>query len=190
MTCGLCCFLKTADGRGHGAGLESAEAGGRPLPGRAAELHRPHQLLAGLHPGSHSGSGGSLRHTPPTKVSLVVFAVAHPFYCARSRRHSSFFAFQVSGGLHHGHPQPGLHTPFLSVSLPRAAGNARELPGRLDALPFSHLPGDSGPLSLRLSGLPTHRPAGLPMLAALLEHPVLEVNGRHMGLMATLLERD
>lgn len=70
MTCGLCCFLKAADGRGHGAGLEGAEAGGRPLPGRAAELHRPHQLLPGLHPGSDSGACGCLRHTPPAKVSL------------------------------------------------------------------------------------------------------------------------
>uniref|UniRef100_A0AAQ4Q0H4 GPI-anchor transamidase component GPAA1 n=1 Tax=Gasterosteus aculeatus aculeatus TaxID=481459 RepID=A0AAQ4Q0H4_GASAC len=65
------CLLKAADGSGHGAGLEGAEAGGRALPGRAAGLHRAHQLLPGLHPGSHAGARGRLRHAQRAKVTRL-----------------------------------------------------------------------------------------------------------------------
>lgn len=119
--------------------------------------------------------------------SPVLFFPLHTCFSAPAETPPFFFTFQGPGGLHHGRPQPGLHAPLLSVSLPRAAGNACELPGRLDALPFSHLPGDPGPLSVRLTGLPAGRPAGLPVLAALLEHPLLEVDVR---LVKTLWERN
>lgn len=64
----LSCLLKAPVRRGDGAGLESAEAGSCAVSGCAAGLHRPHQLLPGLHPGPHTGSCGCLRHTPRTKV--------------------------------------------------------------------------------------------------------------------------
>lgn len=126
----------------------------------------------------------------PTGQSQSLVFLSRIRFCAHRCETSLFFffAFQGSLSLHHGHPQPGLHAPFLSVFLPRAAGNACELPGGLDALPVSHLTGDPGPLSLWLSGLPTHCPTGLPMLAAFLEHPLLEVNGSHLGLMKTVGE--
>lgn len=63
-----CRLSKAPVRRGDGAGLESAEAGGCAVPGCAAGLHRPHQLLPGLHPGSHPGARGCLRHTARTKV--------------------------------------------------------------------------------------------------------------------------
>ena len=62
--------MQAAGGRGHGAGLEGAEAGGRAVPGRAAGLHRPHQLLPGLHPGAHPGAAGRLHHAPRAQVSI------------------------------------------------------------------------------------------------------------------------
>lgn len=64
--CLWCCGLKASDGRGDGAGLESAEAGGCAVPGCAAGMHRPHQLLPGVHPGSHPGASGCPGHTTPT----------------------------------------------------------------------------------------------------------------------------
>lgn len=64
----LCCLLKAAVRRGDGAGLEGVEAGGCAVPGCAPGLHRPHQFLPGLHPGSHSGARGCFRHTPRAKV--------------------------------------------------------------------------------------------------------------------------
>lgn len=86
-----------------------------------------------------------------------------------------FLPFQGSDSLHPRHPQPSLHTPFLRLCVPRTAGNADHFPGRLAALPLSHLTGDSGPLPLRFSGVPAHRPAGLSLLAAFLEYPFLEI---------------
>uniref|UniRef100_A0A8D3C895 GPI-anchor transamidase component GPAA1 n=2 Tax=Scophthalmus maximus TaxID=52904 RepID=A0A8D3C895_SCOMX len=142
-------------GEGDGAGLAGAEAGRGALPGRAVGLHRPHQLLPGLHPGSHPGARGRLRHTSRPKGFV---------------------------GFHLGHPQPGLHAPLFRVFLPRATGNARQLPGWLGALPFRHLAGHPGPRAVRLSGLPTDRPVGLSLLAALLEHPLLEVDASQAGL--------
>lgn len=71
-----------------------------------------------------------------------------------------------------------MHAPLFCLFLPRAAGNACQLHRRLDALPIGHLAGHPGPLPVRLSGLPTHSPAGLSLLAAFLEHPLLEINAK------------
>lgn len=76
-----------------------------------------------------------------------------------------------------------MYSPLLCLFLPRAAGNARQLPGGLAALPVSHLSGHPRSLPVRLSGLPTHSPADIPMLAAFLEHPFLEINASRTGLL-------
>lgn len=76
----LCWLFQAPVRRGNGAGLESAEAGGCAVPGCAAGLHRPHQLLPGVHPGSHPGARGCLQHTPPTKVIQAVWLL-HLLYC-------------------------------------------------------------------------------------------------------------
>lgn len=130
---------------------------------------------------------------PTGQSQPLVFFLLHICFAhtsVRPHRPSSSFALQGPPSLRHGHPQPGLHAPLLSVFLPRAAGNARELPGGLDALPVSHLTGDPGPLSLWLTGLPAHCLTGLPVLAAFLEHPLLEVNGGLIGLMKTVGARE
>lgn len=72
----LCCLLQTAVGGGHGAGLESAEARRGAVPGCAAGLHCPHQLLLRLHSGSHSGALSCLCHTPRSKVNTCTDTLA------------------------------------------------------------------------------------------------------------------
>lgn len=84
-------------------------------------------------------------------------------------------SLQGSNSLHPRHPEPGLHAPFFGLFVPRTAGNAGHLPGRLVALLVSHLTGNSGPFSVWFFGFPTHRPAGLSLLAAFLEYPFLEI---------------
>lgn len=112
-------------------------------------------------------------------------AVALFDYFIKCRKHlTPVFFSQGSVCLHVGHPQPCLHTPLLSLFLPRAAGNTSQLSRRLVALPVSHLPGHSRPLLVWLSGLPTHSSAGLSMLAAFLEHPFLEIGASHKRLKA------
>lgn len=74
------CLLKVRIRPGDGAGLEGAEAGRCAVPGRAAGLHRPHQLLPGLHPGSHPGARGCLRHTPRTKVKHTLWPLFISLY--------------------------------------------------------------------------------------------------------------
>lgn len=86
-----------------------------------------------------------------------------------------FFSPQGSNSLRLSHPQPGLHAPLFCLFLPRTAGNASQFPGRLGALPVSHLAGNPGPFPIRFFGFPTDRPAGLPLLAAFLEYPLLEI---------------
>lgn len=85
------------------------------------------------------------------------------------------FSLQGSYGLHPGHPQPGLHTPVFGLFLSRTAGDAGHFPGRLVALPVSHLPGNPGPFPVRIFCFPAHCAAGLSLLAAVLEHPLLEI---------------
>lgn len=72
----MCCLLQTAVGGGHGAGLESAEARRGAVPGCAAGLHCPHQLLLRLHSGSHSGALSCLCHTPRSKVNTCTDTLA------------------------------------------------------------------------------------------------------------------
>ncbi|MEQ2206095.1 hypothetical protein XENOCAPTIV_022821, partial [Xenoophorus captivus] len=86
-----------------------------------------------------------------------------------------FFPPQNFVSRHLGGPQPSLHAPLLCVFLPRAAGNACQLPRRLAVVPVGYFAGNAGPLLVRFSGLPTHCLDGLSMLAAFLEHPFLEV---------------
>lgn len=168
-----CCLLKAPDRRGDGAGLESPEAGGCAVPGGAAGLHRPHQLLPGLHPGSHAGASGRPRHATPAQVSQALPGCFSPLL--PSVTDLFFFSPQGSDSLNLSHPQPSLHTPLFCVFLPRTAGNASQFPGRLAAVPVSHLTGDPGPFPIRLFGVPTDRPAGLSLLAAFLEYPLLEI---------------
>lgn len=183
VSCLSCCLWQAALGRGDGAGLEGAEARRRAVPGRAAGLHRPHQLLPGIHLGSHSGTCGCVRHAPRPEVILprTHALQATVQLCVtlslRSKTLFIFFSFSPQGpvSFHHGRPQPGLHAPLFSLFLPRAEGNACQLPGRLAAVPVSHFAGHPGPLPVRIAGLPAHSLAGLSMLAAFLEHPLLEV---------------
>lgn len=173
----MCCLLQTAVGGGHGAGLESAEARRGAVPGCAAGLHCPHQLLLRLHSGSHSGALSCLCHTPRSKVntctdSLAFIALYH------YTELKLFFSLQGFVSVHLGHPQPSLHAPVFSFFLSRAARHACQLPRWLVAVSISHFTGDPGPLPVRIFSLPTHSLAGLSMLAAFLEHPLLEVAHR------------
>lgn len=175
-------LLKASVGRGDGAGLESAEAGGCAVPGCSSGLHRPHQLLPWLHPGSHPGACGCICHTAPPKVMPTLWILQLSTTICQSNLTFFFFSNQGPHSLHPRHAQPSLHAPFFRLFLSRATGSSCQFPGWLVALPVSHLAGNPGPLPVWLSGLPTHSPAGLSLLATFLEHPLLEVNAGHTGL--------
>uniref|UniRef100_F6V9U7 GPI-anchor transamidase component GPAA1 n=1 Tax=Ornithorhynchus anatinus TaxID=9258 RepID=F6V9U7_ORNAN len=135
---------------GPRSGLDGAEAAGSALPGPAARLHRPAQLLAGLPARRHHGA----RHGPRP-----------------ARRPQAGVCPAAGLGEPRGHPA-GLPVPVAGApGVPLGPG------GGLAALPGSLGPGNPGPPPVRSSPLPAAGPGPLPLLAALLERRLLEVEG-------------